>query len=78
MNLDWSLISSLLYFLVIPFGVWVVMAIYDLKKEQAINKVIFDVIKEDISEIKESIRQLVDLQYDNPRSIRRNISERKD
>lgn len=68
MNLDWPTINQVLIYIIIPFGVWIVMAIYDLRQKLAVSEEKYNSIKEDIKEIKENIRHLVDLQLNSSKT----------
>lgn len=48
--------------IVLPWCIWITKSMFDVRQSQAINKILFESLKEDIAEIKEALHQLVSIQ----------------
>jgi CRISPR/Cas system-associated exonuclease Cas4 (RecB family) len=68
--ISWAQLQYILYFTISSWAVWVTKSVYDMNKEQAIVKVQYQDLKEDLKEIK-SI--LYDMTSDAIKIARRNI-----
>lgn len=64
MELSWAIIEHIILLLILPWAIWVTKSVYDMSKEQAIIKVQYKDLKEDLKEgIKEIKSMIHDLQY---------------